>query len=37
VSRNYRFRFVNPMMQPYVIMHGLATGLISQDDLDGFK
>jgi Cdc6-like AAA superfamily ATPase len=32
-ERNYRFRFINPMMQPYVIMHGLANGLISQEDL----
>lgn len=32
-ERNYRFRFVNPMMQPYVIMHGLANGLISEEDI----
>ena len=35
-ERNYRFRFANPMMQPYVIMHGLAKGLISQVDLSGW-
>lgn len=33
IERNYRFRFVNPMMQPYVIMHGLASGLINQEEL----
>jgi len=36
-ERNYRFRFVNPMMQPYVIMHGLASGLIAQEDLNSFS
>jgi Cdc6-like AAA superfamily ATPase len=35
-ERNYRFRFVNPMMQPYIIMHSLANGLISQEDLNCF-
>ncbi|MGD1922118.1 MAG: AAA family ATPase [Pleurocapsa sp.] len=35
-ARSYRFRFVNPMMQPYVIMHGLASGLINQEDLKKF-
>lgn len=34
--RNYRFRFINPMMQPYVIMFGLAEGLINQEDLQNF-
>lgn len=28
--RRFRFRFVNPLMQPYVIMQGLATGLIEE-------
>jgi Cdc6-like AAA superfamily ATPase len=36
-ERNYRFRFINPMMQPYVIMHGLSRGLISQEDLKSFS
>lgn len=35
-ERSYRFRFVNPMMQPYAIMHGLANGLINQEDLKKF-
>jgi Cdc6-like AAA superfamily ATPase len=36
-ERNYKFRFVNPMMQPYIIMHGLAKDLISQEDLSVFS
>lgn len=27
-TRRYRFRFVNPLMQPFVIMDGLKKGLI---------
>ena len=30
-SRRYRFRFENPLMQPYVIMDGIRKGLISDD------
>jgi Holliday junction resolvasome RuvABC ATP-dependent DNA helicase subunit len=37
VSRKYRFRFVNPLMQPYVIAHGLAKGLISHQMLDSLS
>lgn len=33
VERRYRFRFVNPMMQPYLIMKGLSEGLITDADL----
>lgn len=33
IERRYRFRFVNPMMQPFVIMHGLAEGIINDNDL----
>ncbi|MBI2316157.1 MAG: ATP-binding protein [Betaproteobacteria bacterium] len=29
-KRKFRFRFSNPLMQPFVIMNGLAEGLISQ-------
>lgn len=29
--RRYRFRFINPLMQPFVIMHGRANGLISSE------
>ncbi|MCC0176051.1 hypothetical protein I4641_03540 [Waterburya agarophytonicola K14] len=35
-ERSYRFRFINPMMQPYAIMHGLANNLIDQEDLKKF-
>lgn len=31
--RNYRFRFVNPLMQPYIIMDGMAKGLLDDDKL----
>ena len=33
VARRFRFRFTNPMMQPFVILHGLATGLLTDDVL----
>lgn len=26
-ERRFRFRFVNPMMQPFVVLHGIANGL----------
>lgn len=32
-ERRYRFRFVNPMMQPFIVMQGLAEGLITDADL----
>ena len=28
--RNYRFRFANPAMQPYVIMRGISDGIIDE-------
>lgn len=31
VPRRYRFRFRNPLMQPYVIMRGLREGMISKE------
>lgn len=31
--RNYRFRFRDPVMQPYVIMRGIEEGLVSRDAL----
>lgn len=30
-KRRYRFRFVNPLLQPFVIMKGLASGRIGSD------
>jgi hypothetical protein len=35
--RRYRFRFRNPLLQPFVIMQGLATGLIRSSDLSRFQ
>jgi len=29
--RRYRFRFINPLMQPFIIIHGISTGLLSED------
>lgn len=31
ITRRFRFRFINPLMQPYVIMDGLAKELISSE------
>lgn len=33
-SRRYRFRFINPLMEPYIIMNGLKRGLITEDMFD---
>lgn len=32
-SRRYRYRFINPLLQPHVIMHGVTSGLIQQDQI----
>ncbi|MEO1389499.1 MAG: hypothetical protein AAFV85_19355, partial [Cyanobacteria bacterium J06634_6] len=32
-SRKFRFRFINPMMQPYAIMYGLAHKIININQL----
>ncbi len=32
-ARRYRFRFVNPLLQPFVVMNGIKTGLISESDV----
>lgn len=32
-ERRYRFRFVNPMMQPFIVMQGLTKGWITDADL----
>jgi Cdc6-like AAA superfamily ATPase len=34
-KRKYRFRFVNPLMQPYVIMNGIQSGLIQENQIPG--
>lgn len=33
-ERRYRYRFSEPMMQPYILMHGLRTGLITKDQVE---
>ncbi len=33
-SRRFRFRFVNPLMQPFVISHGLANDLIDNNTIN---
>ena len=33
VPNRYRYRFVNPLMQPFIIMRGVESGLISEEDL----
>jgi hypothetical protein len=30
-ERKYRYRFVEPMMQPFILMHGLREELITHD------
>jgi Cdc6-like AAA superfamily ATPase len=32
-ARRFRFRFVNPLLQPYIIMRGLSDGSVTQDIL----
>ncbi len=32
-ARRYKFRFVNPLLQPYIILHGLAKGLLDEGTL----
>ena len=32
-AHSYRFRFADPMMQPYVLMRGLERGLVKMEDL----
>jgi Cdc6-like AAA superfamily ATPase len=35
--RRYRYRFINPMMQPFVILHGLAMGIVSENLVTGLQ
>lgn len=37
VKRRYRFRFANPLLQPFVIMQGIADGLIDGNVLEQIK
>ena len=34
--RRFRFRFINPLMEPFVIMNGLSKDLISYEILNGY-
>lgn len=36
-ARRFRFRFTDPLLQPFVLMRGLADGLISQDQLQSLQ
>ncbi|MFQ5647177.1 MAG: hypothetical protein ACE5GM_09625, partial [bacterium] len=33
-KRRYKYRFVNPLMQPHIIMQGLAQGLLDKKSLE---
>ena len=33
-ERKYRYRFVEPMMQPFILMQGLRSGLITRNQVD---
>lgn len=35
--RRYRFRFINPLIEPYVIMNGLKKGLITEELLESIQ
>jgi hypothetical protein len=32
-TRKFRFKFVNPLMRPYVIMKGMESGLVTAEQL----
>jgi hypothetical protein len=32
-SRKFRFRFINPLLQPYVVLRGLADKMITMDQV----
>ena len=34
IPRRFRFRFLDPMMQPFVILHGLSTGELTKELLE---
>jgi hypothetical protein len=36
-ARRYRYRFTNPLMQPFVIIHALSIGLIEEEILNRFS
>lgn len=36
-KHRHRFRFTNSLVQPFVLMHGLSTGMISQEQLEDMR
>ena len=34
IRRRFRYRFINPLLQPYVLFHGLSNRLVTIDQLD---
>lgn len=32
-ERRYRYRFINPLMQPYVLLNSIVTGSLSEGDM----
>lgn len=36
-TRRYRFRFINPLMQPFVVMQGFANGLVDKNTLESLR
>ena len=36
-SRNYRFRFTDPILQPYVLMRGVERDLVNLDDIENIS
>ncbi len=34
LARRFRYRFVNPLLQPYVMMRGMASGMLDAETLD---
>jgi hypothetical protein len=36
-SRRYFYRFTDPIFQPYVVLNGLSTGLITDEQLRGLR
>src|SRR5258708_18239999 len=33
VKRRYKYRFINPLLQPFVIMKGMTEGYINEEDI----
>ena len=35
IPHGYRYRFVNPLLQPFVIMQGMVEGLVTEPAVEG--